>query len=72
MLDTMHGLEYGIKKYSELTPDGKKHSTNKIFATLKKGTRVTCQGITFKDGNAWMKIPSGYVCAVYNNKIYIK
>lgn len=66
------GLEYGIKKYSELTPDGKRHSTNKIFATLKKGTRVTCQAITFKDGNTWMKIPSGYVCAIYNNKIYVK
>jgi len=66
------GLQYGIKKYSELTPDGKKHCTNKIYATLKKGTRVTCKGVLIKDGNTWLEIPSGYICAVYNNKIYVR
>ena len=66
------GLNYGIKKYSELTPDGKKHSTNKVYATLKKGTKVTCKAIHIVDGNTWMQIPSGYICAIYNNKIYVK
>ena len=66
------GVNYGIKKYSELTPDGKKHSTNKVYATLRKGTKVTCKAIHIVDGNTWMQIPSGYICAIYNNKIYVK
>ena len=66
------GLNFGIKKYSELTQDGKKHSTNKYNATLKAGTKVTCKGVYVVDGNIWFMIPSGYVCAIYNNKIYIR
>lgn len=40
---------------------------------LKKKTVVTCKGIeTLSDGAMWMKIPSGYVCAVGSNgKVYI-
>ena len=66
------GLNYGIKKYQELTPDGKKHATNKVNAVLKAGTRVTCKGVRVVDGNTWLQIPSGFICAIYNNKIYIK
>ena len=66
------GLNYSVKSYKELTSDGKKHCTNKVTAVLRKGTRVTCKGIYIVDGNTWMQIPSGYVCAIYNNKIYIK
>lgn len=65
------GLNFNIKSYKELTPDAKKHCTNKYTAVLKKGTRVTCKGIYIVDGNTWMQIPSGFICAIYNNKIYV-
>ena len=69
------GLNFRIKTYNELSPDGKKHAKYKFKnsnAVLKSGTRVTCKGIHIVDGNTWMEIPSGYICAIYNNKIYIK
>lgn len=66
------GLNFSVKQYKELTPDGKKHATNKVNAVLKAGTRVTCKGVYIVDGNTWFQIPSGFICAIYNNKIYIK
>ena len=67
------GTEYERKKYSELTPDGKKHAFNQYYAVLKKGTRVTCLDIIIKSNNEiWLKIPSGYVAGIYNGKEYIK
>lgn len=65
------GLNYGIKDYKELTLDGKKHCTNKNIAVLKKGTRVTIKGLQIVDSNVWLEIPSGYICGIYNNKIYV-
>lgn len=66
------GTNFRRKTYSELTLDGKKHAYNQLYAVLKKGTRITCQGIYLKDNEIWLKIPSGYVCANYNGKEYIK
>lgn len=66
------GLNYSVKNYKELTLDGKKHCTNKVNAVLRKGTRVTCKGIYIVNGNTWMQIPSGFICAIYNNKIYVR
>lgn len=66
------GTEYRIKNYDELTNDGKNHATNKIKATLRKGTIVTCQDVYYSDNDVWLKIPSGYVCAIYNGEEYIK
>lgn len=62
------GTNYRQKKRSELTANAKQHAQSGTYAVLKKGTRVTVQGIS---GN-WLKIPSGYVCARQGNSVYIK
>lgn len=63
------GTSYIKKKKSQLTKDGQKHATN--AGVLKKGTRVTCQRIKNVGGNIWIKIPSGWIAAYYNGKVYI-
>lgn len=59
-----------IKSRSDLTVDGMKNA----FADgcLKKGTRVTCKEVVEKDNCIWIKIPSGWCCAVKGKEIYIK
>lgn len=59
-----------IKSKSELTADG----MNNAFADgcLKKGTSVTCKEVVEKDNCVWIKIPSGWCCAVKGKDIYIK
>lgn len=59
-----------IKSRNELTFDGMKNA----FADgcLKKGTRVTCKEVVEKDNCVWIKIPSGWCCAVKGKDIYIK
>lgn len=59
-----------IKSKSDLTVDGMKNA----FADgcLKKGTRVTCKDVIEKDNCVWIKIPSGWCCAVKGEDIYIK
>lgn len=63
------------KKFLKLTTNAKSHAyeDSEKNGILKKGTVVTCKGID-KVGNAtWMKIPSGWVCAVNSDgTIYIK
>lgn len=66
------GTNNGIKKYNELTTDGKKHAYNQTNAVLKKGTVVTCQNIINIGNDIWLKIPSGYVAGYYQGKEYIK
>lgn len=58
------------KNFYELTTDGQKHANKK--GQLMKGTKVTCKS-TEKDstGNTWMYIPSGCICAIYNNSKYV-
>lgn len=65
------GTDSRILLYSELTEDGKKHAYKRKNAVLKKGTRVTCKGISYVGNNIWMKIPSGYIAAFYDNKFYV-
>ena len=62
------GTNYRQKKRSELTANAKQHAQSGTYAVLKKGTKVTCQGII---GN-WMKVPSGYLCIKQGNSVYIK
>lgn len=59
-----------IKSRNDLTVDGMKNA----FADgcLKKGTRVTCKEVLEKDNCIWIKIPSGWCCAVKGKDIYIK
>lgn len=64
------GTNYDKKKYKELTKDAQKHA--KLNGVLKKGTKITCQNIVSKDNEIWFKIPSGYICANYKGKEYIK
>lgn len=63
------------KKYIQLTTSGKSHALKQAdgSAVLKKGTVVTCKEVAVVDGATWIKIPSGWVCAVSaTGKIYIK
>lgn len=57
-------------KYDSLTMDGKKNGKydEEGNAILKKGTRVTCKGMS----ENWMKVPSGWICAYNSTKTYIK
>ncbi len=63
------------KPFLELTVNAKSHAKQDADGNgiLKKGTVVTCKDIEAKNGAIWMKIPSGYVCAVSMiGKVYIK
>lgn len=66
------GTSYKNKKYSELTKDGRKHALNISNAVLKRGTKVTCLKIVKKENQIWLEIPSGFICAKYGEKIYVK
>ena len=60
---------------SQMTKDGKRHSYDdgNGYAILRKGTRVTCQGVKeLNNGDIWIKIPSGYIAAYYKGKVYVK
>lgn len=59
-----------IKSREELTVDGRKNAFDD--GCLKKGTRVTCKEVNEKDNCVWIKIPSGWCCAVNGKDIYIK
>lgn len=60
-------------KFEKLTDNAKAHAKKDLFgyAILKKGTRVTCKGISATQSCMWMKIPSGWVCAYNSKHIYI-
>lgn len=52
-----------IKKYAQLTRDGMKHAYSD--GCLKKGTTVTVKDVKKDDtGATWVKIPSGWICAI--------
>lgn len=59
------------KNANELTLDGKKHANSR--GQLMHGTKVTCKEIARdENGNTWIKIPSGWVCAIYNSEMYVR
>lgn len=66
------GTNYGIKKYNELTVDGKRHAYKQEYSVLQKGTIVTCLDVIKNGNDIWIRIPSGYVAGIYQNEIYIK
>lgn len=52
-----------IKEYAQLTRDGMKHAYSD--GCLKKGTTVTIKEIKKDDdGATWVRIPSGWICAI--------
>lgn len=60
-------------KFEKLTDNAKQHAKKDIFgyAILKKGTRVTCKGISVTPTCIWMKIPSGWICSRNSKNIYV-
>lgn len=63
------------KMYTELTVNAKSHAIKQTdgSAVLAKGTVVTCKGVETVNGAIWMKIHSGYVCAIAaDGTVYIK
>lgn len=52
-----------IKGYAQLTADGMKHAYSD--GCLKKGTTVTVKDVKKDDdGATWVRIPSGWICAI--------
>lgn len=64
------GTSYSLVGYNNLTADGKAHDANKN-GYLDKGTRVTCKDIKVVDGDIWIKVPSGWMCAVCDGEVLI-
>lgn len=58
-----------IKKKEELTENAQKYSNDK--GQLMKGTKVTCKEIRKENGNTWIRIPSGWICAIWKEKVYV-
>lgn len=59
------------KRVDEITSDARNHANSR--GQLMRGTKVTCKKcVTDKSGNIWIKIPSGWVCAIYNSKVFIR
>ena len=68
------GVNNKVKKVKNLTKDGKAHTTSgnpNAEAVLRKGTRVTAN-IIYKNGEYWMKCPSGYICLERGKNVYAK
>lgn len=62
---------YRLKNHDELSADGQKHDTDKN-GCLDAGTDVTVLAVTLDaDGNIWVQIPSGWICAEENGEKYI-
>lgn len=61
-----------IKGYEQLTADGMKHAYSD--GCLKKGTTVTVKDLKKDDAGAtWVKIPSGWICAITaKGDVYLK
>lgn len=61
-----------IKEYAQLTRDGMKHAYSD--GCLKKGTSVMVKEIKNDDtGATWVRIPSGWICAITaKGDIYLK
>ena len=69
------GTMYESKRRDELTVDGRRHCAGGMdVAILLSGTKVTCVDLSVQKGGAvWMKIPSGWVCAIGSaGKVYVK
>lgn len=65
------GTNYRKKDFDELTFNAQQHAYKRT-GVLKKGTKVTCKDIITNDNEIWFKIPSGFICANYKGKEYIK
>lgn len=58
--------------YAGLTASAKKADPDKN-GSIAKGTKVTCKEVTTDtSGNTWVRIPSGWIAAIYNGEVYVK
>lgn len=64
------GITAPLVGYNNLTPDGKAHDKNKN-GSLDKGTIVTCLEVVAENEFIWLRCPSGWVCAVRGEEVYI-
>ena len=65
------GTLYRKKEYDELSINAQQHAYKD--GVLKKGTKVTCKKVITNTGyTIWLEIPSGFICAKYKGKEYIK
>lgn len=62
------------KNLSELSLNAKKNAYDdgEGHGILKKGTKVTCKALKVVGNQTWYQIPSGWICAIDGNKIYIE
>ena len=65
------GTSYAKVGYSGLTDNAKKYDSDKDGA-IDKGTKVTCKQVKTVGNDIWMKIPSGWIAAYYDGKVYVK
>lgn len=64
------GKGFGLVGYNNLTEDGKKHAYSN--GALKSGTKVTVQEVKVNnEHDVWLRIPSGWICAIDGNKILV-
>ena len=58
--------------YKGLSANAKKHDRDKN-GSLDKNTKVTCKEVCQDtSGNTWLKIPSGYIAAIYKGEVFVK
>ena len=59
------------KNVNDISQDARNHSNSR--GQLMSGTKVTCKEIAIdENGNTWIKIPSGWICGIYNLRVYVK
>src|SRR5699024_7781677 len=63
------GTGYAAKSYSQLTSNARANAYSD--GTLRKGTRVTCQAVQMVGDDVWIRIPSGWIAAYYDVKVYV-
>lgn len=64
------GKSYGLVGYKNLTADGKAHAL--ATGALKNGTKVTVKEVkVISAKEIWLRIPSGWICAVDGDKKFV-
>jgi len=64
------GKDFPLVGYNNLTEDGKSHAYE--TGALKNGTKVTCLEVKENsDKDIWIRIPSGWICAVDGDKTFV-
>ena len=68
------GTNYPQVPYEKLTANAKANAypTGVNKGCLKSGTKVTCLEVKQNGNDTWIKIPSGWIAAKYNGKVYVK